>query len=445
MNRIIVVFLICQSAWVSVQADDPLELNAVEVEQFYFSDYHKDAQVWSALYVASNGKVYVGLCTHGDAASLYEFDPETKTMRHLSNITELANERGHGIWTNGKIHVQMQELDGYIYFSSLSEDNGPPVIDPHTYKGPFWARIEMATGNVELLSYINKFWGILGQCMDKERRVIYGLAENGNLYKYFIDENWTEDLGRVDSWDICRTIFADDMGNVYGSWAPGNVWRYDPVQDRLFDLSIKVPIINVSRSMHNPMLDRKAQWRIIEWDPQTKSAYGIVGGTNDLFKYDVHKGKEGEFEVLTRMCAPMYRDADHFDIPHATLAMTISQKERKIYFIPVISGDFDYGAVELDIGVSDLIKKRKKADTRLPSLSYMVSYDLQTGERKDIGLLRTKDGRMALGQGGAQADASGKIWFVGAFEDNDPRYKVREIRGTGYSLGIGLYDPFKKR
>lgn len=443
MKRMILLLLICLNPRVFGQVEESLVLNAVEIEHYHFSEVHKDAQVWSALYVASNGKIYTGLCTHGDGANLYEFDPKTETMRHLSNITELANERGHGIWTNGKIHVQMQELDGYIYFGTLCEDNGPPAIDPHSYKGPFWGRIEMATGNVELLSYINSFWGLLGQCMDKERRMIYGLAENGNLYKYAIDENWTEDLGRVDDWDICRTIFADDLGNVYGTRVPGRVWRYDPAQDRIFDLSIRLPIVNVSRSMHNPMLDRKAQWRIIEWDPQTKCAYGIVGGSNDLFKYDVHKGDEGEFQVLTRMCAPMFRNDDPFKIPHATLAMTISHKERKIYYLPVISGDFDYGAVKLDVAVSNSLKKRNGMKRSMPSLSYMVSYDMETGQRTDIGLLKTRDGRLALGLGGAQADSSGNIWFVGAFEENDPKYKAREISGMGYSLGLGYYDPFR--
>jgi len=446
MRNIVILFIMISCSFIFAQDQGTLELRSVEIDHYHFSEINKDASMWSALYIASNGKIYVGLCTHGDAATIYEFDPKTETMRYLSNITELANERGHGIWTNGKIHVQMQELDGYVYFGSFCEDNGPPAIDPHSYKGPFWGRIEMSTGNVELLSYINSFWGLTGQCMDKKRRLIYGLAEDGHLYKYYIDENWTEDLGRVDDWDVCRTIFIDNLGNVYGSWPPGRVWKYDPVADRIFDLSIRVPIVNVARSMHDPMLDRKAQWRIIEWDPQTKCAYGIVGGSNDLFKFDVHKGNEGEFQVLTRMCAPMFRggDVEPFKIPHATLAMTISHKERKIYYIPVISGDFDYGSVKLDVGISNIIKKRKEAKRKMRSLSYMISFDMETGQRTDIGLLKTKDGRLVMGLGGAQADPSGKIWFVGSFEENDPKYKVREINGMGYSLELGCYDPFKE-
>jgi len=402
---------------------------SIRIKHYRFSTLHKDAQMWSALYIASNGKIYAGLCTHADAANVYEFDPRTEKMTHLANLTVLSDERGHGIWTNGKIHVQMQELDGYVYLGSLSEDNGPPAIDASSYRGPYWYRIQVETGKVEQLSRINSFWGLLGQAMDAKRRLIYGLAENGHLYKYFIDGDYTEDLGRVDNWDICRTIFVDDEGNVYGSYPPGQIWKYDVSRDRILDLEhIRLPVINQSRTMANPMLDRKPQWRIIEWDPVDKVAYGIVGGSNLLFKYDVHDGPEGKFTPLALMCGPPFRKGNPMNIPYATLAMTISQKERKIYYLPVMKGDFDYGAISGE----------------LPSLSFLISYDLKTGERKDIGLLKTADGRYAYGMGGAKTDRDGRIWFVGAFDEADPRLAAGRMQGKyGYSMGLGCYDPFR--
>ena len=73
-------------------------------------------------------------------------------------------------------------------------------------------------------------------------------------------------------------------------------------QDRLMDLQLlRLPITLAARSMANPMLDRRAQWRIIEWDPITKSAYGIVGGSNLLFKFDVHHGVEGAITPLAQL------------------------------------------------------------------------------------------------------------------------------------------------
>jgi hypothetical protein len=401
----------------------------LSVKHYRFSTVHKDAQLWSGLYVGSNGKVYIGLCTHADAANLYEFDPKTETMRHLANLTELNEERGKGIWTNGKIHVQMQELDGYVYFGSLSEDNGPPAIDANSYKGPRWYRVEMKSGKVEQLGLINSFWGLVGQAMDPKRRLIYGLAENGHLYKYHIDKDWTEDMGRVDNWDICRTIFTDDLGNVYGSYPPGQIWKYDVKQDRIFDFDhIRLPVINQSRTMANPMLDRKVQWRIIEWDPVDRAAYGIIGGSNLLFKYDPHNGPEGTVTPLVSMAAPGVRDGDPMDVPYATLAMALSQKERKVYYITVMAGDFDYGAVTKDVMGS----------------SFLVAYDLKTGRRDDLGVLRTTDGRTTYGMGAAKVDKEGRLWFAGAFSEPDPRYQIGGGRRRPYSMGLGCYDPFRK-
>lgn len=435
------IVLLSMASEAKAQDDDHgQKLLPVEIERYRFSSYDKDAAIWSAMYIASNDKIYIGLCTHADAAVLYEFDIATRKMRQLANLTKLLNERGKGIWTNGKIHVKMQELDGYVYFGSFCEDNGPPAIDARSYEGPLWFKVNMETGEVIPMSKINSFWGLIGQEMDKERRIIYGLTEEGHLVRYFIDDDFTEDMGRVDNWDICRTLLIDDTGNVFGSYAPGRIWKYDVDADRIYDLAhTRVPSSLESRTMANPMLDRRSQWRYIEWDRQDKIAYGITGGTNLLFQYDVHSGPEGTMRPLKRICAPMYRDQDPFEIPSATLAMTLNQHDRKIYYLPVVSGDFDYGAVELSNQKSPSSVPKQDG----PPLSFMVAYDLSTGEIEDFGTLITKDdGSRAYGMGAAETDSQGRVWFVGAFEEKEEAYMVREIRGKfPYSLGLGCFEP----
>lgn len=413
-------------------------LPSVPIRHYGIPGPDRPAQIWSALYVGSNGRIYLGLCTHADAALLYEFDPKTETMRLLANLTELAGERGRGVWTTGKIHVQMQELDGWIYFGALCEDNGPPVIDFNSFGGVHWYRAELATGKVEQLGLITRYWGLLGQAMDKVRRRIYGLGEDGRLYRYHIDDDTTEELGRVDDWDICRTIFADDRGNVYGSHSGGGVWKLDAATDRILDLEfLRLPVLAQSRTMANPMLDRRAQWRIIEWDPTEKVAYGIIGGSNQLFRFDVNGGASGTFTLLGEMCAPPFRGGDPFKVPTATLAMALSSPQRKIYYLPVLEGDFDYGAVKLDLAAA-----APSATGALPPLSWLVTYDLKTGARQDLGLLRDGTGRSAYGQGGAKVDAQGRLWFVGAFAEPDPARAARpDPDGYPYSLGLGCYEP----
>ncbi|MCH5375156.1 MAG: hypothetical protein JJ992_14380, partial [Planctomycetes bacterium] len=111
-----------------------------------------------------------------------------------------------------------------------------------------------------------------------------------------------------------------------------------------------------------------------------------------------------------------------------------------IYYIPVVTGDFDYGAV---VGLSQPRDHRgaRSNGAELP-LSFLVSYDLAGGKIADLGLLQADDGRLAYGMGGADCDREGRIWFVGAFEEPNPEYVVGKLSDKfPYSLGLGCFDP----
>ena len=437
---LMIMFLMIMHQSKAQEGNEELKnVKSLPVEHYILSKTDRDAYFWSGIYIASNNKIYIGTCTHADAANVYEFDIASRTMRHLANLTILLDERGKGIWTNGKIHVRMQELNGYVYFSSFCEDNGPPAIDANSYEGPRWFRIKMETGEVEPLAKINSFWGTTGQTMDPKRGILYGLDELGHLWRYFIKDDYCEDMGRVDNWDICRTIFSDESGNVYGSYHPGKIWKYDVEKDRIFNLeSLHLPVTLDSRSMANPMLDRRAQWRYAEWDPVDKVAYGIIGGSNMLFRFDVNRGPEGEITPLSQICAPAYRNGDPFDVPHATLAMTINQKDRKVYYFPVTRGDFDYDLVNLD-GSGKTRQTAAPATRRPRSFSFLVTYDLEKGVREDVGVLIPTDGSSVRGLEGAETDRDGRVWVVGSFEQPDEL--VKKNGGFRSAIGLGCYDP----
>ena len=204
------------------------------VKHYRFVGNHREESMWSALYGAKSGKIYIGLCTHAEAAHFYEFDPSTETMRHIADLAELHGERGAGINTNGKIHVRMgEDAEGNVYFGSLNEDTGPECIDPSSYLGAFWYRYRPSSGKLEVLGKISRHFGLLGMVMDPKYMRLYGLAEDGHLYMHDIAGKFTRDLGKVDDWDICRTIFADDEGNVYGSFPVAQIWKYDVKKDEV--------------------------------------------------------------------------------------------------------------------------------------------------------------------------------------------------------------------
>lgn len=164
----------------------------------------------------------------------------------------------------------------------------------------------------------------------------------------------------------------------------------------------------------------------MEWDPTDRAAYGIIGGSNLLFRFEPHAGPEGKVTSLAMMLPHRIEKGDTMDYPPATLTLTMDRKLRRLYYMPVTAGDFDYGAVSRD----------------LPAYSLIMSYDLKTRERAEIGLARAADGRYAYGMGGAKTDSEGRLWFVGAFEEPDPKFAAGKIQGKyPYSLGLGVYDP----
>jgi hypothetical protein len=258
---------------------------------------------------------------------------------------------------------------------------------------------------------------------------------------------FTRDLGKVDDWDICRTIFADDLGRVYGSFPVAQIWRYDPRTDEVEDLpNIRLECDNrvLPRTMSKPMIDRKVIWRVIEWDDKDRCAYGIVGGNSMLFKYDVHKGPEGAFEYITPLTAPQYwNETNVRQIPFATLAFTISPDHR-IYFAPTASGSFDYVGTSWDVHDEEDFQA-KLAGGYFPPVSYLVRYDLQKKRRESLGLMVTGEGRMCFGLGGAcSGQKDGRIYFVGAIEERDPKHVVGKVgRRWPFSMGLVAYEPEK--
>ncbi len=420
-------------------------VKTVQVESYPFRGGNgREDSMWSGLYAARSGRLYIGLCTHADAAHFYEFDPQTRSMHHIADLTQLKGERGQGIRTSGKIHVRMGEDEaGRIYFGDFCEDTGPENVDPASYLGPHWFRYDPSQRQLEILGRINRQWGLLGFVVEPTYQRLYGLAEDGHLYAFDLRRQITTDLGRVDDWDICRTIFCDDQGNVYGSFAPGRIWKYDPQQDRLLDLvSPRLPLDprSLPRTMSNPMIDRKLYWRVIEWDPVDRVAYGIMGGDSMLFRYAPHDGPEGTVTPLVRMCAERYLHGPPQHIPFSTLAMTIAGN-RRIYYAPVLSVAFDYSGQSWD--VADERKfTAQLAGEAAPPQSVLVEYDLASGRRRELGQMQLADGRRVYGLGGAcTGQRDGRLYFVGAVEERDPQRVANKIDSRWpYSMALLSYD-----
>lgn len=411
------------------------KIKFVTVETRDFPAGYKESEMFSALYVAQDGMVYIGLCTNGGSSHFYQYSPAADKIRHIAYISEFLGESGKGIRTSGKIHTRpVEDKEGNIYFGTMCEDAGPRDIDPDSWRGAHWLRYSPERDKLEGLGLIGK-WGIYGLAIDVKRNRLFATAWDGRLYRHDIDTGKTHNLGRVDNWDDLRHIVADDEGNVYGCYPKGYMWKYDAEKERIVDLNVRIPYDPAvfPRRLSNPMLDRKAIWRVVIWDSVDKAVYGVDGGSSFLFKYEPYVESEGRITKLEKLCSDEYYYSDRKDIPYSTLALTLGN-DRKIYYAPVAMA-FDFTK---KLEAAKLAMKQRGIIKNI-GIS-IITYDLKNGKRENLGMMRTSEGNIVLGCGAAATGKDGTIYFCGAVEENDPNKVAGKAGGlVPFSMKLIIY------
>ncbi len=298
----------------------------------------KDFYMWDGLYAAKNGEVYTGLITENVSANFYVYSPSSDRNRHLYDIAEFLGERGKGIRTSGKIHNKpVEDKQGNIYFVPLNNGSGPRTIDYTSWEGGRWLKYDPKAQELKNLGLVDEGLGCYPLAIDKERDYLFGVGFTGYLYRFDIKKQVTKNYGRVANWDICRDIFCDDQGNVYGCFPIGRIWKYDAQTEKVTDLSLQLPHnpTTFPTQLINPMIDRTYDWRAVEWDPRKKVAYGVTCGSGSiLFRFDPHDGEEGKITPLVKMCDGKFIEPGRQDIPYSTLAFAVDSKNQKIYYAP---------------------------------------------------------------------------------------------------------------
>ncbi|MEQ8786419.1 MAG: WD40 repeat domain-containing protein [Pirellulaceae bacterium] len=108
------------------------------------------------------------------AAHVYEYDPETKTLRSLVDVTKFL-DMPEGHYTPGKIHSRVDMgSDGWLYYAT---HRGSPKAanDENHYKGDWIFRTNPESGETEIVAQgaIPKH-SIPNSVLDPERMIFYG-------------------------------------------------------------------------------------------------------------------------------------------------------------------------------------------------------------------------------------------------------------------------------
>ena len=392
----------------------------------------KDPDMWDGLYAAKNGMVYSGLITEGGSSHFYVYDPVSHENIMLYDIAEFLNERGKGIRTSGKLHNKPVEDDeGNIYFVQMNNGSGPRNIDFTSWKGGNWMKYNPKTGELENMGLVDEGVGCYPLAIDNQGKYLYGVGFTGYFYRFDLEKRITKNFGRVSNWDIGRTIFCDDTGNIYGCFPIGRIWKYDAEKKKIIDLSISLPFDPTiyPTQLLNPMIDRTYDWRAIAWDDIDKVAYGVTAGSGSiLFRFDTKEGQEGKITPLAKLSDSKFLHSNRKDIPYSTLAFALDSKNRKIYFVPSAREYTSDSYVET-------------FQSREPS--HLIMYDLKAEKRIDLGSLQTKDGRKVFGCEAASIGPDGTVYICGLVEVRDPKKATSKIGSLPVALELIIYKPDK--
>ena len=199
-----------------------------------------DGSVANGRYYSAIGDHYAigrGEVRHSTgAAFVYEYDPQSKKLRSLVDVTRLLNmPKGH--YTPGKIHSRVDMgSDGWLYYAT---HRGSPraANDANHYKGDWIFRTNPKTGKSEVVVHgpVPKH-SIPNSMLDSERMIFFGATAAGpdsplqEIQFFAYDVKNRKLLYSGSNGPARYMILSRSTGRLY--FVPGNsdgeLMRYDP-------------------------------------------------------------------------------------------------------------------------------------------------------------------------------------------------------------------------
>ena len=129
------------------------------IAETYDSGFKLAHDTYNGMGTASDGKIYYVLSAepYNVAGQMYCFDPATKHIRHICDLTEACGEKGIKAVSQGKIHCNFVECKGKLYFATHTgyyaiiddmEKMGPPPAGWKPYLGGHFLSYDLTTGKI---------------------------------------------------------------------------------------------------------------------------------------------------------------------------------------------------------------------------------------------------------------------------------------------------------
>lgn len=396
------------------------------------SGFEQSHDTYNGISVASDGKVYYVLSSESIniGAQMYSYDPATKSIKHLGDLTQASGEAGLKTIPQGKSHVRFIESKGKLYFATHvgyytivdgKEKLGVPSPGYRSYPGGHFLSYDISTGKFEKLSTAPFAEGILSMAMDTKRSRLYGITwPTGYFIEYDLLKKELKNHGPVSEQGengrgptyrtLCRSLVVDpENGAVFYTTADGSIMRHSFDQDAVD----KIQADNLKKDYFG-VYDPKASghmgynWRQTIWRESNGSAYGVHGNSGYLFRFNP---RDASVEVLDRITSEPSKRSGMFDqFSYGYLGFDLGPDAQTLYYL---TGGPIYVNGKIVRG-NETIKVGSRGEENL----HLITFHIPTGKYQDHGPIFYKDGQRPAYVNSIAIGKDGTIYALSRITEN---------------------------
>ena len=397
----------------------------------YNSGFAEAHDSYNSMGTGSDGKIYYVLSTesYDVAARMFVFDPKTKRLKQLGDLTEASGEKGTKAIPQGKSHVNFIEANGKLYFATHigvyanvngRDTMGPPPPGYEPYPGGHFLVYDMRTGQFQDLALNPNHDGIIAMTMDASRGRLYGLTwPSGHFLRLDLANRDLRDLGPIPGQlpdvpvyrALCRApVVTPPDGSVYFTTVDGLILRYVLAGDKLEILQGE-DMKKDYFGQYDPNVPGHMgyNWRQTFWDPAEQVIYGVHGNSGYLFRFDPRLPR---LEVLERLTSEPSQRSGMFDqFSFGYLGFGLGPDRRTIYYL---TGGPIYINGKRVTGKATTAKGEARGLEDL----HLVTWDIPTRKYKDHGAIFYENGERPLYVNSIALGKDGTVYSLGRVTEN---------------------------
>ena len=399
----------------------------------YNSGFAQAHDTYNGMGTGSDGRIYYVLSSESIdvGAQMYCFDPKTKSIRHLGDLTEACGEKGLKAIPQGKSHVNFVEANGKLYFATHigvysiidgMEKMGIPPPGYKAYPGGHLLAYDIKGGGFEDLGLAPDREGVLTMNMDVKHGRIFGLTwPSGSFFRYDLEKKEMKNFGKTcaegenakgaNYRTICRSIAVDpESGRAWFTTSEGSILCYRPETD-----SVETVQGEDMKKDYFGLYDPTSpghmgyNWRQTVWSAREKVVYGVHGNSGYLFRFDPDQPR---LEVLDRLTSEISKRSGMFDqFSYGYLGFTFGPDKTRLYYL---TGAPIYVDGKRLAGKSSTAMGEAKGLEDL----HVITYDTAKARYTDHGAVFYENGQRPLYVNSITVGKNGNVYFLARITDN---------------------------